>query len=307
MDKITLSLNGQWQLIEDSIESFAKTYVQKYATESLSKSEISLFKRYEDKYIIHKSMKKQLIEALDKNLSPDYPDKKTKFNVMKSIYFDSAGLDMVKHHLSKASSRFKIRTREYAPNGNLTKSDFTYLEVKAKHDNVSDKFRIKVPNDDMRTFKKGLPVTPSVKLIKANSHIGIADLMKRITDINEAMQKFNMRPSCEVSYTRRAYSDNGGENGLRVTVDEGIDHNIVDNISSSVSDPLVKESSEDSLSSMLNGYDPNSHLIVEIKHHGSIPDWLNKFLIENNIAKTNFSKYCYSIAKHLNSNKKPHV
>jgi VTC domain len=290
--------NGQWSLPQEQTqEDFAKSYVERYNSE-LMKSEASTFKRYEDKFILPKSLKKALITCLEKNLKPDYPDKKTKFSGMKSVYFDSTNLDMVKHHLSKAQSRFKIRTREYAPDGKLHKSDFTYLEVKAKHGDVTDKFRIKVPNKDMSAFMKGLPIIPSLELIKANQHIGVADLVKRVQDVNTAMQKFSMHPSCEITYNRRAYSDGIQDSGLRVTFDEGISSSILDVVPSSVSDSLAKDSGEDSLAEMLYGYDPENHIILEVKHHGYTPDWLNKFLNDNKIVKTSFSKYCWSLAKH---------
>lgn len=286
----------------DSFDSFVESYVTQHNSE-LNKSEASLFRRYEDKYILPKTLKKSLTDLLSKHLQPDYPDKKTKFSAMKSIYFDSSNLDMIKHHLSKAQSRFKIRTREYAPNGELSKSEFTYLEVKAKQGPVTDKFRMKVPNSDIETFKKGLPITPSLKLIKANPHISVSDLVKRVQDINSAQQVFNIKPSCEITYNRRAYSDGQVDNGLRVTFDEDVRHNILSNISRLTSESLAKESGEDSLVGMLNGYDPDNHMILEVKHHGSVPDWLGKFLIERNIVKTNFSKYCYSMAKSAKGSK----
>jgi SPX domain protein involved in polyphosphate accumulation len=293
-----INKNGQWSLpVETTQEDFAKSYIERYNS-SLIKSEASVFTRHEDKYILPKSLKKSLIEALNKHMQPDYPDKKTKFNFMKSIYFDSSNLDMIRHHLSKAETRFKIRTREYAPDGKLSKSDFTYLEVKAKHGLVTDKFRVKVPNDDMIGFKKGLPIIPSLKLIKANQHIAISDLVKRVQDINSAMQQFNMRPSCEITYNRHAFSDNIADTGLRVTFDEGVRSNILDVVPSSVSNVLAKDSGQDSLSAMVNGYNPDSHMVLEIKHvGGEYPDWLSRFLNDHKIIKTNFSKYCYSMSK----------
>ena len=249
------------------IEAFAKGYVEKY--QPLEKStEVSLFKRFEDKYILPVSMKEDLERVLNKHLSPDYPDKKTKYTFMKSTYFDSAALDMVQHHLSKAESRFKIRTREYAPDGKLHKSDFTYLEVKAKHGNVSDKFRIKVPNTHMAAFTEGKPLVTDIKLAKANPHIGVADLVKRVDDLNNAMSTFMLRPSCEISYARNAYAD-GNPDGLRVTFDEGVRYNVLNDGNSG---SLSKNDLE--IDNMVSGYSPKDHIILEVKHHGVKPDWL---------------------------------
>ena len=295
--------NGQWSLdAPQTVETFAKSYVEKYATTLSKSTEVSLFKRLEDKYILPNSLKKALQDTLDKHLTPDYPDKKTKYTAMRSIYFDSTNLDMIAQHMSKSSSRFKIRTREYAPNGVLAKNDFTYLEVKAKHGDISDKFRIKLPNEDLHGFKNGLPIIPSIKLAKANPHIGIADLVKRVNDINQAQQAFNLHPSCEISYDRRAYADTASDSGLRVTFDEGVQYKVLDVVPAAMSDKLIKEEGTADLGNMVAGYNPEHHTILEIKHQGgNYPDWLAKFLNDHKIVKTSFSKYCYSMAKNADN------
>jgi hypothetical protein len=299
----TLS-NGQWvdNVPETSIESFAKSYVDKHVSEELQKSsETILFRRIEDKFVLPKALRKPFLDLLDKNLKTDYPDGATKYNFMKSTYFDSANFDMLKHHASKATSRFKIRTREYAPNGKLHKSDFTYMEVKAKSGNVTDKFRLRVPKEDVETFKKGAPITATVKLIKANPSIGVTELVKRIADINQSMELFHLRPSCETSYNRKAYTDGAvNDTGLRITVDEDVNYKILDIMPSSVSSDLNKAGEEhNALANMVSGFNPKDHVIVEVKHQGvGYPDWLTKFLNDNKLQKTNLSKYCWSLTKH---------
>ena len=295
--------NKQWSnpATPVTVEAFAKTYTDKYVTEELLKSsDTSLFRRFEDKYIIPKTLKDELVKVLEKNLKTDYPDAKTKFNLMKSTYFDSSNLDMVKHHMSNASRRFKLRTREYAPDGKLQKTDFAFLEIKAKHNNVTDKFRIKVPKEDMETFKKGAPITPTVKLAKMNPKVALPDLVKRITDINQAMELFHLRPSCETQYSRRAYTDGAvNDSGLRVTFDENVKYHVLDVVPTGISNELSKAGEErNSLMNMIESYSPKEHIIVEVKHHGTVPDWLNKFVNDHKLQKATFSKYCYSIAKH---------
>src|SRR5271165_1362860 len=126
MPNFKFSKNGQWTFSPVTTETFASAYAEKYIRDGLMKSsDTSLFRRFEDKYIIPKSFKEELVKLLSKHLKTDYPEKDTKFTLMKSTYFDSVNLDMVKHHMSKVADRFKIRTREYAPNGKLHKSDFT--------------------------------------------------------------------------------------------------------------------------------------------------------------------------------------
>jgi SPX domain protein involved in polyphosphate accumulation len=295
--------NNQWATPEPiTTETFAKSYADKYIVEGLMKSsDTSLFRRFEDKYLIPKAFKDELVRLLSKHMKADYPDKGTNFNLMKSVYFDSSNLDMVQHHMSKANSRFKLRTREYAPNGKLQKNDFAFLEIKAKHGDISDKFRIKVPKDTMETFKKGAPLTPTIQLAKMNPNVALPDLVKRVADINQALELFHLRPSCETEYVRRAYTDGtANDAGLRVTFDEGVQYKVLDVIPSGISAELSKASEEKSaLMSMIDNYSPKEHIIVEIKHHGgNYPDWLSQFLNDNKLQKTNFSKYCYSIAKH---------
>src|ERR1035437_1049639 len=269
--------NSQWtNPAPITAEEFAKSYAERYIIEGLMKSsDTSLFKRFEDKYIIPKSLRDNLVKALEKNLKTDYPDSKTKFNLMRSTYFDSSNLDMVKHHMSKATSRFKLRTREYAPDGKMQKTDFAFLEIKAKHDDITDKFRIKVPKDDMEAFKKGAPITPTVKLAKMNPNIALPDLVKRIIDINQALELFHLRPSCETEYVRRAYTDGAvNDSGLRVTFDENIKYNVLDVVPTGITKELNKAGEEqDCLLNMVESYSPKEHIIVEVKHHGgSYPD-----------------------------------
>lgn len=293
--------NGQWVTPEQvTTETFAKSYADKYIVQGLMKSsDTALFRRFEDKYIIPKALKDELVKTLSKHLKPDYPEKSTKFNLMKSTYFDSSNLDMVKHHMSKATSRFKLRTREYAPDGKLHKSDFTFLEIKAKHGDITDKFRIKVPKDTMETFKKGAPITPTIQLAKMNPNIALPDLVKRVADINQALELFHLRPSCETSYVRRAFTDStANDAGLRVTFDEGVQYKVFDIIPTHISNELQKGGEEKStLVSMVENYSPSTHMILEVKHHGTVPDWLNEFLNSNKLQKTTFSKYCWSVAK----------
>jgi SPX domain protein involved in polyphosphate accumulation len=302
MKDVSYSKNGQWAFTPVTTENFAKNYADKYIVDGLMKSsDTSLFRRFEDKYIVPKSMRDALVTLLSKHLKTDYPDKDTKYNLMKSTYFDSMHFDMVKHHMSKAASRFKIRTREYGPNGKLHKSDFTFLEIKAKHGDICDKFRIKVPREDMETFKKGAPLTATVKLAKINSNIALPELVKRVADINQALELFHLRPSCETQYTRRAFTDGTvNDAGLRVTFDEGVQYKVLDVVPSQISTDLKKGDSEEqqTLLRMIDNYKANEHMILEVKHQGSVPDWLTKFLNDNKLQKTQFSKYCYSIAKH---------
>jgi len=302
MSNLSFSKNGQWSYQPVTTETFATTYASKYIVDGLMKSsDTSLFRRFEDKYIIPKSFKEELTKLLTKHMTTGYPDKDTKFTMMKSIYFDSSSLDMVKHHMSKAGDRFKIRTREYGPNGKLHKSDYTFLEIKAKHGDITDKFRIKVPKTDMDNFKKGIPITPTLQLAKANTNIALPELVKRVADINQALELFHLRPSCETQYVRRAYTDGTpNDAGLRVTFDEEVQYKVLDVIPTQISTELQKDNSEErsTLMSMVENYKPNDHMILEVKHHGSVPDWLIKFLTDNQLQKTQFSKYCYSIAKH---------
>jgi len=297
---IKVNPNGQWVSLP-ATEEFAKNYATKYINDLSKSADTSLFRRWEDKYIVPKTIRDDLVKLLSKHLKTDYPEKDTKYNLMKSTYFDSTSLDMVRHHLSKANSRFKIRTREYAPNGKLRKSDFTFLEIKAKHGDVTDKFRLKVPREDMESFKGGAPITPTVRLAKMNSNIALPELVKRIGDINQALELFHLRPSCETQYTRRAYTDGvANDAGLRVTFDEGIQYQVLDVVPSQISTDLQKGEGEEhsTLLGMIESYKPDDHMILEVKHHGSVPDWLTKFLNDNKLQKTQFSKYCYSIAKH---------
>lgn len=249
-------------------------------------ADTTTFARIEDKFIVPVELKQELNELLNKNLKPDYLDEGIRFNGMRSIYFDSANCDLMRHHLAKAASRFKIRIRQYVPDGLLAKSSGFFLEVKAKNSHVSDKFRFKISQESLDKLFKGEELSLD-EVTAANPNSLKIELASRLNDINTAISHFTLRPTCEVTYLRKAFAD--GE--FRVTVDDDIKYKPV---SSFNHNELVKNLITPEL---VDTYVPEKHIILEVKHQGTVPTYLTEFLTKHNIQKASFSKYCYSMSK----------
>src|SRR5687767_9605868 len=99
--------------------------------------------RIEEKFIMPARLKPSLLEALERNLKPNYPHPGTRFTLIESIYFDSDALSLFREHFTSPLKRFKLRTRRYGPNGLWSLND-ALIELKAKEGRVTRKLRTRV-------------------------------------------------------------------------------------------------------------------------------------------------------------------
>lgn len=100
------------------------------------------FVRLEDKYLLSAEQISRLTPLVNLNMKNAAPNPKTDYTLIRSVYFDDKNLACLRSYLSSESKRFKLRTRQYAPNGLW--SDNTYLEYKAKIEGVCKKSRIEI-------------------------------------------------------------------------------------------------------------------------------------------------------------------
>ncbi len=144
--------------------------------------------------------------------------------------------------------------------------EYKYLitqEIKNKYDGVVYKRRIVLPEDEAMNYVCG-----NLKL-------------EHETQISKEIDYFlsfyeNLRPVIYVSYDREAFYSKS-DNDFRMTFDRNIiwrDYDLT--------------LTEDAYGRKL--IDDNA-VLMEIKSSKSIPLWLVKFLSENNIYRTSFSKY----------------
>lgn len=257
-------------------------------------SEVGQFARIEEKYLVSKAWLRPLEELLAFRLRPAYPDPETSFTGVESVYFDSSDLQLFQHHFLRPARRFKLRSRRYAPDGRWESSS-VFLELKEKRDRVTYKSRLSMDPETLDRWVSGGEVSGSARLLDLNPGLRAEAMRERLARIDRAVLEFGLQPRCRIRYKRLAF-----ERGpIRVTLDSEIEVTTLgqvprmrlDAIRSSVVGAMARE--------MRSRLDPERYVILEIKHAGSVPVWLSRFLEERGATDVSFSKYCYGMSQSL--------
>lgn len=215
-----------------------------------------IFKRYEFKYKITPKQKQALINYISDYMEPDKFGK----NKICNIYFDTPDSILIRRSLEKPMYKEKLRLRSY---GRVDEADDVFLEIKKKYDGIVYKRRIVLPEKEAMDY-----VCNGVELIKQNQ-------ISREIDYFMSLYK-NLSPVIYVSYDRDAFYAKK-DSDFRMTFDQNIiwrDYNL----------SLTEEAYGEKLID-------DDTVIMEIKTSKAIPLWLVKFLSENMIYRTSFSKY----------------
>ena len=210
------------------------------------------FQRYELKYLVSDSQRREILAAIGHRMSLDKYGKST----IKNIYFDTPDMRIIRRSLEGPAYKEKLRLRSYA-GGDV------FLELKKKYDQVVYKRREKMTEQQ------------ALEYICAGKPLGFES---QILSEIEYFLKFyrNLKPSMFLSYDREAYFDREDPE-LRVTFDDNILWR-VDGLRFDAGiggEPVLK---------------PGQSL-MEIKISGAMPLWLSRILSEAGAYKTSFSKY----------------
>jgi len=261
------------------------------------------FRRIEDKFIVNKSHRKFLINLLETYLRPSYPMPGTLYTKIESLYFDSTELDLFKHHFMSLEKRYKLRIRRYAPNG-VWDDGPALLEIKKKikkgegESSISKKIRIHITTDALNDLKEGKKITLSEELYQLNSKLDLHIFEKRVRQANYLIELFNLKPRISVSYNRFAFE----LNNLRATLDSDLEIAVHNEITSHNCQDLKASDVWTLASFEMKKFSQLKHMVFEIKHTGTIPSWAEQALIQLQIQKNHFSKYCWSISRLINAN-----
>ena len=278
--------------IVTKIKKFAK------ASHSVNKANVpSAFNRIEDKFIMNLENYEKFVSLLERHLPIGFPDKSTQYTKIESTYYDSVEMDFFRHHLMKLAERNKFRVRRYFPNGILEDNQLGFAELKSKINGVSIKERLVLSNKKLDQLDEENKITISNDIYKLNKAIPQKKIQQRVKRINELKSLYNFVPRISIQYNRKAYE----LDDLRVTLDTDInvkDH--FENTSKAV-DPKYYLSLEhqNKVVKMSSRFNNKENFIVEVKHHGHIPQWLVQFLEDNDVIKKSFSKFCWSMGKVL--------
>lgn len=213
-----------------------------------------VFKRFECKYIISKD---QAIE-MEKYISEYIPKDIYPSGTIQSLYYDTPNYQLIRKSIEKPMYKEKIRIRTYEiPNDQSN----VFLELKKKNEKIVFKRRVELPYADATNFF----INDNVIL---EGQIG-----REIHYFKKFYQ--NLIPSFLIIYDRKAYCDYNID--LRITFDNNIRFRTNDlSLNNERTGELILDEDK---------------VLLEIKTCGGYPMWLCKYLSENKIYKTSFSKY----------------
>lgn len=215
----------------------------------------AVFKRYELKYLLTQQQKSQLLKVLQNHMQPDIYGKTT----IRNVYFDTDTYRLIRRSLEKPVYKEKMRIRSYEKAGEW---DRVYVELKKKYQSVVYKRRLEMPRDQAMLWLctgQGNP-TPS-----------------QIAEEIEYFRGFyqTLRPTVFLSYDREAWYS--PQEDFRVTFDKNI----------------LSRQEDLCLGAEIWGTPllPEDQVLLELKTPGGIPLWMTRFLTEQKLYKTSFSKY----------------
>lgn len=214
-----------------------------------------IFKRYEIKYMLNSEQLSLLKQEMEKYMIADEHGKST----ICSLYFDTPQYLLIRTSMDHPMYKEKLRLRSYGVAGKETE---VFVELKKKYDSV--------------VYKRRVAMTEEAACQYLLEHKQILDT--QITrEIDYCMKIYRgLAPAMMLSYEREAYYAKD-DHDFRVTFDQNIlwrdyDLSLCKGIYGT---PILQD----------------NQVLMEVKTAGAIPMWMVRFLRDNNIYKTTFSKY----------------
>ena len=215
----------------------------------------TVFKRYEIKYMLTIAEANALKEYMKEYMQADKYGKSTICNV----YLDTPDYLLIRRSIEKPTYKEKLRFRSY---GVVKDGDVAFFELKKKYDGV--------------VYKRRLDLTEKAILssVKIKGNLPDTQIGRELTYALNLYK--DLSPKMFLSYEREAYYAKK-DKSFRITFDRNIlwrDYDL--SLSSGVYGSAILD---------------HDKVLMEVKTASSIPIWLCKFLSENKIYKTSFSKY----------------
>ena len=176
-----------------------------------------------------------------------------------SLYFDTPQYLLIRRSMDHPMYKEKLRLRSY---GVADKDTTVFVELKKKYDSVVYKRRVAMTEAEACDYLLGRRQVMDTQITREIDYC--MDMYKGIA------------PAMLLSYEREAYYAKD-DHEFRVTFDQNIlwrDYDL--NLCSGIyGNPILKE----------------NQTLMEVKTAGAIPMWMVRFLRDNGIYKTSFSKY----------------
>jgi hypothetical protein len=234
---------------------------------------IKKFNRYELKYVISHRDYRRLFEELKGFMSLDPYAGGDGFYAVTSLYYDSMGYEAYRSKLDGVMFRRKVRIRIY-PERDPSEA---FVEIKQRVNRTVQKRRINVPLEEARRLCAGDEIE-----IEGMDYTD----RKTIDEIRYMLRAMCLRPSCIVSYRRKALVGCRYDIGLRITFDLNLKYRM------------------NNLDELTNPYGskyfiPPEYHIMEIKANERVPIWLTSFLAKHQCSFMRVSKYCAGLRRGL--------
>ncbi|MGF6376639.1 hypothetical protein M2140_001716 [Clostridiales Family XIII bacterium PM5-7] len=216
----------------------------------------TVFKRYELKYLLHRSQKEQVLQEMKPYMSLDQIGCTT----IRNIYFDTENYRLIRQSIEKPIYKEKLRLRSYTQaNANSP----VFVELKKKYKSVVYKRRLLLPEGEAMSWLCGGA--------RPEDQTSIANEIDYFLDYYHQLY-----PTAFLSYDREAYYANAGDD-FRITFDDHVLFRQEDlSLTSDVwGTPLLEKDA----------------VLMEIKCSGGIPLWMTHILSKEQLYKTSFSKY----------------
>jgi SPX domain protein involved in polyphosphate accumulation len=232
---------------------------------------IRQFNRYELKYLVHSSQVPRIVDDLSRQMTPDLHGDASGSYIITSLYYDSAGLHMFHSKLIGANYRRKLRVRVYGKTPE-DPDNIAMAEIKQRLARTTQKRRVLLPLGEAFQLCAG----------KDTRHWQDPEDARVAAEISALVQSMQLRPTCTISYRRRAFVGSRFEPGLRVTFDSDI-----------WVGPPKMDLHRSSISSYLI---PRDWSILEIKVDEKVPSWVCELISRHKCEIRRVSKYCLGIA-----------
>jgi SPX domain protein involved in polyphosphate accumulation len=224
---------------------------------------IEVFNRRESKFLIDRSIYKEIEDRLLKYMDLDEYNKEHEFYTISNIYFDTKENQLIRNSLSKPKYKEKLRLRCY---GVPTADEKGYLEIKKKVCGVVNKRRSK------------LKLIEAYDFVATGKKPEIKDYMNKqvLNEIEYIFKIHDLEPKLYLAYDRKAFFSKENRD-LRITFDSNIRTRRYD----------LKLESGDYGEKQLE----KDELIMEVKAENNMPFWLSSLLSEYKIYSRSYSKY----------------
>jgi len=234
------------------------------------------FNRYELKYVLHISQVPALVRDLLHFMAPDeHTDADGSYRVS-SLYYDSPDLHFYRSKLDGLRYRRKLRIRVYPHQGRVNEDDTAFVEIKQRMNQTVQKRRIV------------LPLRAALAHCALTADDGAACDPADVTTSSEILymvRALRLRPTCLVTYRRRAFVGSRYERGMRLTFDRLL-----------CGRTTALDLAGDTPCRLLL---PAPWVVMEIKVDNRVPDWTTSLVAKHECQLTRVSKYCLAVAQGL--------